>query len=83
MEKAGILDGDIAVLKQVKDATSEVKQGDIVAALIDGEATLKRFEKNSNLVILHPENDRYQPIEVSANDNLSIVGKLVGVYRKY
>ena len=83
MEKAGILDGDIAVLKQVSDATSEIKKGDIVAALIDGEATLKRFEKTGSNVILHPENDSYQPIKVSSKDNLSIVGKLVGVYRKY
>lgn len=57
MQNAGILDGDIAVLRQVEDVHSEVKNGDVVAALIDGDATLKTFSKSKQKVELLPEND--------------------------
>lgn len=83
MEEAGILEGDIAVLKKIHDVNSEVKNGDIVAALIDNEATLKTWHKSKNIIELRPENERYKPIPLSAKDNPSIVGKLVGVYRAY
>jgi len=83
MEKAGIHDGDIAVLKQVKDLHSEVKNGDIVAAMIDDEATLKRFIKTGNRVELHPENDSYQPIVLSPGSDNLILAKLAGIYRQY
>ena len=83
MEGAGIMDGDIAVLRQVHDISSEVKNGDIVAALIDGDATLKTWSKKGANIELLPENSRYQPIKLDARDNASIVGKLVGVYRTY
>ncbi|RME92647.1 MAG: transcriptional repressor LexA [Candidatus Hydrogenedentota bacterium] len=83
MEGAGIFDGDIAVLKQVNDVNSEVKNGDIVAALIDGDATLKTYEKARNKINLKAENPKYDPISLSAQSNASIVGKLVGIYRKY
>lgn len=83
MEKAGIFDGDIAVLRQVEDYAHEVRPGDIVAALIDGEATLKTFQKEGSNIILMPENDRYQPIPLSGTLPTMIVGKLAGIYRKY
>ncbi len=83
MEEAGIFDGDIAVLKQVEDSNAEVKNGDIVAAMIDGDATLKTFQKTRGKVELMPENKKYKPIPLEAKDNALIVGKLVGVYRKY
>lgn len=83
MEGAGIMDGDIAVLKQVQDTNTEIKNGDIVAALIDGEATLKTWSKKGQSIELLPENSRYEPIALSSKDNAAIVGKLVGVYRSY
>ena len=83
MEGAGILDGDVAVLQQVHDVFSEVTNGDIVAALVDGEATLKTYQKVGARLQLIPENPRYKPIKLAEKDNATIVGKLVGVYRKY
>lgn len=83
MEKAGIFEDDIAVLKQIKDVNIEIKNGDIVAAMIDGEVTLKTFKKNNNIVELQPENPAYKPIIISGRLNEQIIAKLVGIYRKY
>jgi len=82
MEGAGIYDGDIAVIKQIQ-SPSELKNGDIVAALIDGEATLKTWEKNGNQIMLKPDNERYKPIYLTSTSQNIISGKLVGIYRKY
>ena len=83
MERAGIFDGDVAVLKQVKDLNIEVKNGDIVAALIDGEATLKTFFRERDHIELRPENPRYKPILLTSRANATIIARLVGIYRKY
>ncbi len=83
MEKAGIFDGDIAVLRQVTNYAIEVRDGDIVAALIDGSATLKTYRAKGKQLFLQPENDRYSNIPLTGKDPVSIVGKLSGIYRKY
>lgn len=75
---AGILDGDRVILKQ--QATAE--NGEIVCALINGEATLKRFYKKDGVVTLKAENDKYPPIVVAAGE-FRIAGKLVGLLRKF
>ena len=77
MMDGGIYDGDIAIIKKQSNANN----GDIVAALLDDdEATLKTFKKQGNKVHLIPENKAYKPI---ISDNVSILGKLTGVFRKY
>ncbi|MHC6179862.1 transcriptional repressor LexA [Clostridium sp. JNZ X4-2] len=76
MIDAGILDGDFSILEQ----TNFAENGDIVAALIGNEATLKRFFKQENNIRLQPENKNMPPIIV---DDCKIIGRLVGVYRKY
>ncbi|MDH4199505.1 MAG: transcriptional repressor LexA [Spirochaetia bacterium] len=83
MEKSGIFDGDIAVLKTVTDIHTEVKNGDVVAALIDGEATLKTFIRHRDHIELRPENPLYKPILMTGKLSESIMAKLVGIYRKY
>lgn len=83
MEKAGIFENDIAVLKQVNDVNTEVKNGDIVAALIDGEATLKTFFRERDQIELRPENSNYKPILLNSISNATIMARLVGIYRKY
>ena len=80
MEGAGVLNGDIAIIQQQRTAAN----GDIVVALLDDEATLKRFFRRGATVILHPENPRYEDIVIqSQGEGVAIVGKLVGVIRKY
>ena len=76
MINAAILDGDIAVFEQ----TPTAENGDIVVALMDDEATVKRFYKEDGHFRLQPENDSYEPIIVK---ELAILGKLVYLIRDY
>lgn len=76
MIEAGILDGDLAIIEKVNTATN----GDIVVALIDNEATIKRFFKEKGYIRLQPENSTMSPIIV---EDCSILGILAGIYRKY
>ena len=76
MIEAGILDGDLAIIEK----TDYAQNGDIVVALIDNEATLKRFFKEKNFIRLQPENKSMAPIIV---ENCKIIGKLVGLFRRY
>lgn len=83
MVNAGIMDGDISVIQRIDNIDNEVKNGDIVAAMIDSDATLKTFHRTENSIILKPENDKYKPILLTSRDHSKIIGKLTGVYRKY
>lgn len=76
MIDAGILDGDFAIIEKVNSA----ENGDIVVALIDNEATLKRFFKEEDHIRLQPENKTMSPIIVNSCE---ILGKLAGIYRQY
>lgn len=76
MIESGILDGDLAIIEQKNVASN----GDIVVALIENEATIKRFFKEDGFVRLQPENKNYEPIIVP---DCSVLGKLVGIYRAY
>jgi repressor LexA len=78
MIDAGILDGDRVIVKQ--QATAE--NGQIVCALIEGEATLKRFYKKDGVITLKAENENYPPITVSAGE-FRIAGRVVGLLRKF
>ncbi len=76
MIEAGILDKDFVLVRQQSTANN----GDIVVALIEDEATCKTFYKEKDHIRLQPENSRLEPIIVK--DNLSIVGKVIGVFRR-
>ena len=78
MIDAGILEGDRVIVKQ--QGTAE--NGEIVCALIEGEATLKRFYKKNGVITLKAENTKYAPITVSQGE-FRIVGKVVGLMRKF
>jgi len=75
---AGILDGDRVIVKQ----QSTAENGEIVCALIEGEATLKRFFKKGDVITLRAENEKYPPIKVSEGE-FRIVGRIVGLIRKF
>lgn len=76
MINAAILDGDVVII----DRTPVAENGDIVVALIDEEATVKRFYKEDGHFRLQPENDNYAPIIV---DSLCVLGKVIMVIRSY
>jgi repressor LexA len=69
MIDAAICDGDYVVIRQQKDANN----GDIVAAMIDGEATVKTFSRKSGHIWLLPANDDFAPIDGDACEVLGIV----------
>mgnify|MGYP001236018423 FL=1 len=75
MIEAGIMDGDFLIVRQQSDAVN----GEIVVALIDGEATVKRFYRKDGYVELRPENSAFKPI---ITENVHIVGKVSGLLRK-
>lgn len=76
MINAGILDSDLVLVRPQHDAP----QGAIVVALVDGDATVKRFERGNGHVRLVPENPAYEPIVTT---NVSLVGVVRGVIRLF
>jgi repressor LexA len=74
MIDAAICDGDFVVIRQQKDANN----GEIVAAMIDGEATVKTFSKKAGKVWLLPANDAFEPID---GTHCEILGKVTAVLR--
>ena len=77
MVDAGILDGDLVVVRRQADA----EDGDIVAALIDGEeATVKRLRRGGGKVTLLPENPAYEPMVFT--QGVQLLGRVVAVVRR-
>lgn len=78
MKELGVLNGDIAIVLQ----NSNVKNGDIVAALIDGETTIKSFHRIDDMIELRPANPEYQS-KLYPVQNLIVHGKVIGIMRQY
>lgn len=77
MERTGILDGDLALIRPQKTA----EEGEIVVALIDDEATLKRFYRKKGKVWLKSENPLHKSIWVK-DASFELVGKVIGIFRR-
>lgn len=75
MVGAGIQDGDYVIIRQQNTADN----GDIVAALLEDEATIKRFFREIDSYRLQPENEAFDPILVN---EIEILGKVIGLFRK-
>jgi repressor LexA len=80
MIEDGIFDGDYVFVKKVPTA----RPGEIVVAMIDGEATVKRYFPEGEVIRFQPANSNMQPILVRKDDfkSVDIIGVVVGVYRK-
>ncbi|MDF2685487.1 MAG: transcriptional repressor, LexA family [Clostridia bacterium] len=76
MIKAGIQSGDILIIAK----TNIADNGDIVVALLDDEATVKRFYKENKRFRLQPENDAYEPIYTN---EVHILGKVIALHRYF
>ncbi|MCL2215565.1 MAG: transcriptional repressor LexA [Defluviitaleaceae bacterium] len=76
MMDEGILDGDLVLVRQQQDAND----GDIVIALLDDSATVKTFFRDGELIRLDPANSAFEPIKTRECD---ILGKVIGLYRRY
>lgn len=78
MIEAQIAPGDLAIVRPQTSA----ENGDIVVAMLNGEATLKRFYRETGVIRLQPENSRLQPIVLTAEDGeVTILGKVTGIIR--
>ncbi|MGI6066993.1 MAG: transcriptional repressor LexA [Bacillota bacterium] len=75
MVEAGILDGDYILVEKIQTA----KNGDIVVALLEDEATVKRFFRENGFIRLQPENRTMEPIIVK---DVQVLGKVIGVFRR-
>jgi repressor LexA len=79
MINACIKEGDLALVRPQQSAENR----DVVVAMVNGEATLKRFYREPGAIRLQPENPNFEPIIVREGEELNIVGKVVGIYRQY
>jgi repressor LexA len=79
MINAGILEGDLVIIQPQKEASN----GDIIVALLKDEATMKRYSLVNQKIYLIPENEKYDPIIIENNEDFSVVGKVIGVFRSY
>jgi repressor LexA len=77
MRDAGILEGDVVIVRQ----QSDVENGEIVVALVDDEATVKRWRRTETGVVLEPANDAFTPIEVEGE--VTVLGKVIELRRDY
>jgi len=78
MINKGILDGDLAMIRPQLVADN----GDIVAAMVDGDATLKQFFRKPDHILLQPANPGMAPIIITPQDgDVQIIGKMVGLFR--
>jgi repressor LexA len=75
MRDAGIIDGDFVVVHPTEDADN----GQIVVAMIDDEATVKRYFHEGDSIRLEPENPAYQPIVTTEAE---VLGRVIGVFRR-
>lgn len=80
MTGAGIIDGDMVIVRQQEGA----RNGEIVAAMIGDEATVKRFERRKDRITLYPENPDFKPIVVRKDQGeFHVIGAVVGLLRNY
>ena len=79
MIEAHIMDGDVVLVRKQETAGS----GEIVAAMVDGEATVKRLAREGGAVVLRPEHPTMKPIVVEpGRGDVRILGKVVGIMRR-
>lgn len=75
MKDAGILNQDYVIVRQ----QSSAENGEIVVALLNDEATVKKFYRETDRIVLKPANEDYQ--DIVGKDNITILGKVIGLLR--
>lgn len=79
MIEDGILDGDFVIVRKQQSA----ENGQTVVAMVNNEATIKKFFKKKSNIELHPANSQMKPIVVKSDEPFRIEGVLVGVIRHF
>ncbi|HEY0015070.1 MAG TPA: transcriptional repressor LexA [Longimicrobium sp.] len=80
MQAMGILPGDYVIVEPADEG--DIQNGDVVAARIDGDATVKRYFANGGQVVLEPANTSYAPILVHEHNDFAILGRVTGIHRR-
>jgi repressor LexA len=80
MSAMGILDGDSVIVEPADE--SDLVNGDVVAARVDGDATVKRYFANGGQVVLEPANPDYAPVLVHEENDFVVLGRVTGLYRR-
>jgi repressor LexA len=81
MEGMGVRDGDLVLVEPTE--TPDLRDGDIIAARIDGAATIKRYFSRDGQVVLEPANTDFAPILVHEHDDFTVLGRVVGLFRRF
>lgn len=81
MEGMGIMDGDMVIVEPIEG--EEPRHGDIIAARLGGQATVKRYFSKDGSVVLEPANPDYAPILVHEYEDFAVLGKVVGLFRRF
>lgn len=80
MSGMGILPGDLVVVEPAE--ADDIKNGEVVAARVDGDATVKRYFANAGKVVLEPANPTYAPILVHEHNDFTVLGRVTGIHRR-
>ncbi len=81
MQGMGIYPGDLVLVEPTGEA--EIRNGEVVAARVDGDATVKRYFANGGKVVLEPANTSYAPILVHEHNDFAVLGRVTGLFRRF
>jgi repressor LexA len=81
MMNLGIFPGDLVVVEPADEA--DIQNGEVVAARVDGDATVKRYFANGGQVVLEPANSDYAPLLVHDKTDFTVLGRVTGLYRRF
>lgn len=81
MQGMGIYPGDLVLVEPTGEA--EIRNGEVVAARVDGDATVKRYFANGGKVVLEPANTSYAPILVHEHNDFTVLGRVTGLFRRF
>jgi repressor LexA len=81
MTGMGIVEGDMVLVEPADEG--DIQNGEVIAARVDGAATVKRYFANGGKVVLEPANPGYAPILVHEHNDFAILGRVSGLYRRF
>src|SRR5690606_22313752 len=81
MEGMGILAGDLVLVEPCD--SGEVENGEVIAARLGGEGTVKRYFQRDEQVVLEPANHDYAPMLVSEYEDFAVLGRVTGLFRRF
>lgn len=81
MEEMGILDGDLVLVEPASE--DEVRDGEVIAARLGDEATVKRYFERDGQVVLEAANSDFAPALINSSDEFSILGRVTGLFRRF